>query len=210
MNARDVSRLPSPKLADRTVRRRWTVLVSAVFMLGLALVLMFMLTTATDNRALYEANYSRLLAVNILVALVLLAVIVWALFRLIARFRRKKFGSQLLAKIAGVFALVGLLPGLLIYGVSYQFVSRSIESWFDVRVESALTAGVNLGRTTVDTLAADPRPSPAWWRGSWVRCRITALRWSWTACASNWPPPMSSCGVPRGSCWPGQVSHGLR
>ena len=155
MNARDVSRLPSPKLADRTVRRRWAVLVSAVFMLGLALVLMFMLTTATDNRALYEANYSRLLAVNILVALVLLAVIVWALFRLIARFRRKKFGSQLLAKIAGVFALVGLLPGLLIYGVSYQFVSRSIESWFDVRVESALTAGVNLGRTTVDTLAAD-------------------------------------------------------
>jgi nitrogen fixation/metabolism regulation signal transduction histidine kinase len=111
MNASDVSRLPSPKLADRTVRRRWTVLVSAVFMLGLALVLMFMLTTATDNRALYEANYSRLLAVNILVALVLLAVIVWALFRLIARFRRKKFGSQLLAKIAGVFALVGLLPG---------------------------------------------------------------------------------------------------
>ncbi|MBY0466978.1 MAG: HAMP domain-containing protein, partial [Burkholderiales bacterium] len=142
-------------MADRNVRRRWTVLVAAVFMLGLALVLMFMLTTATDNRALYEANYSRLLAVNILVALVLLAVILWALLRLIARFRRKKFGSQLLAKIAGVFALVGLLPGLLIYGVSYQFVSRSIESWFDVRVESALAAGVNLGRTTIETLAAD-------------------------------------------------------
>ena len=143
------------KVVDRAARRRWTVLIAAVFMLGMAMVLMFMLTTATDNRALYETNYTRLLAVNILVALVLLAVILWAVFRLIARFRRKKFGSQLLAKIAGVFALVGLLPGLLIYGVSYQFVSRSIESWFDVRVESALTAGVNLGRTTIETLAAD-------------------------------------------------------
>ncbi len=155
MSATDLNHPKVDKVVDRAARRRWAVLVAAVFMLGLAMVLMFMLTTATDNRALYEANYSRLLAVNILVALVLLAVILWALFRLVARFRRKKFGSQLLAKIAGVFALVGLLPGLLIYGVSYQFVSRSIESWFDVRVESALAAGVNLGRTTIETLAAD-------------------------------------------------------
>ncbi len=48
-----------------------------------------------------------------------------------------------------------MLPGVLIYTVSYQFVSRSIESWFDVRVESALVAGLNLGRTTLDTLSDD-------------------------------------------------------
>ena len=51
--------------------------------------------------------------------------------------------------------LVGFLPGLLIYTVSYQFVSRSIESWFDVRVESALNAGLQLGRLTLDRTAAD-------------------------------------------------------
>jgi nitrogen fixation/metabolism regulation signal transduction histidine kinase len=39
--------------------------------------------------------------------------------------------------------------------VSYQFVSRSIESWFDVKVEGALDAGLSLGRTTFDTLAND-------------------------------------------------------
>ena len=93
MSTSDVSHLPPLKLADRTARRRWAVLVTAVFMLGLALVLMFMLTTATDNRALYEANYSRLLAVNILVALVLLAVIVWALFRCEHYFRSLDFIS---------------------------------------------------------------------------------------------------------------------
>src|SRR6185369_10833571 len=47
------------------------------------------------------------------------------------------------------------LPGVLIYVVSYQFVSRSIESWFDVKVEGALDAGLNLGRVTLDTLAND-------------------------------------------------------
>jgi nitrogen fixation/metabolism regulation signal transduction histidine kinase len=124
-------------------------------MAGLTLVLLFMLTTATDNRALYEVNYIRLLVVNVVVAVILFGVIAWALVRLMLRLRRKKFGSQLLLKLVGVFALVGLLPGLLIYGVSYQFVSRSIESWFDVRVEGALNAGVNLGRTALDTLSQD-------------------------------------------------------
>ena len=58
-------------------------------------------------------------------------------------------------KLAAIFALAGFAPGMLIYVVSYQFVSRSIESWFDVKVEGALNAGLNLGRATVDTLSAD-------------------------------------------------------
>jgi nitrogen fixation/metabolism regulation signal transduction histidine kinase len=139
----------------RSARRRWAAAAGLAFVAGLALVLLFMLTTATDNRALYEANYTRLLALNVAVALFLAGVIVWAVVRLVWRFRRKKFGSQLLAKIAAIFAVVGFVPGALIYGVSYQFVSRSIESWFDVRVETALNAGVSLGRTALDTLTAD-------------------------------------------------------
>jgi nitrogen fixation/metabolism regulation signal transduction histidine kinase len=59
----------------------------------------------------------------------------------------------LLVKLAVIFALVGFAPGLLIYVVSYQFVSRSIETWFDVKVEGALEAGLNLGRVTLDTLS---------------------------------------------------------
>ena len=44
---------------------------------------------------------------------------------------------------------------MLIYTVSYQFVSRSIESWFDVKVEGALDAGLNLGRGTIDSIVTD-------------------------------------------------------
>lgn len=138
-----------------TVRRRWAAVAAAGFVVGLGLVLLFMLTTATDNRALYETNYARLLYLNVAVAVLLGGVIIWAVLRLALRFKRKKFGSRLLAKIAAIFGMVGLVPGLLIYVVSYQFVSRSIESWFDVRVEAALNAGVNLGRTALDTLSAD-------------------------------------------------------
>ncbi len=58
-------------------------------------------------------------------------------------------------RLAGIFALVGVLPGALIYTVSYQFVSRSIEVWFDARVQGALDAGLNLGRGTLDALVTD-------------------------------------------------------
>jgi nitrogen fixation/metabolism regulation signal transduction histidine kinase len=71
------------------------------------------------------------------------------------RLRQGRFGSRLLVKLAAIFALVGFAPGLLIYVVSYQFVSRSIETWFDVKVEGALEAGLNLGRVTLETLSND-------------------------------------------------------
>jgi nitrogen fixation/metabolism regulation signal transduction histidine kinase len=92
---------------------------------------------------------------NVVVAGLLVGVILWMVIRLALRLRRGKFGSRLLVKLAAIFALVGFVPGLLIYVVSYQFVSRSIESWFDVKVEGALTAGLSLGRTALDTLAND-------------------------------------------------------
>ncbi|MFC5521682.1 sensor histidine kinase [Polaromonas jejuensis] len=134
---------------------RWTVGVGVGIMAALGLVLMFLLTLATGNRELYERNYAFLLTVNVAVAVLLLLVIGWIMLRLALRLRRGRFGSRLLVKLAAIFALVGLLPGLMIYVVSYQFVSRSIESWFDVEVEGALAAGLNLGRATLDTLAAD-------------------------------------------------------
>ena len=134
---------------------RWTVGVGASVMVALGLVLMFLLTLATGNRELYERNYALLFSLNIAVAILLLLVIGWIALRLGMRLRRGKFGSRLLVKLAAIFGLVGLLPGLMIYVVSYQFVSRSIESWFDVEVESALAAGLNLGRVTLETLATE-------------------------------------------------------
>ena len=134
---------------------RWTVGVGAGAVLALSLVLLFLLTQATGNRELYERNYGRLLVLNIAVAALLLLVIGWIVLRLYLRLRQGRFGSRLLLKLAAIFALVGLMPGLMIYVVSYQFVSRSIESWFDVKVEGALDAGLNLGRATLDAMALD-------------------------------------------------------
>jgi len=134
---------------------RWTLGTGLATMVAVGLVLLFLLTQATTNRDMYERNYARLFTLNMVVAGLLLVVILWIAFRLAKRLRQGKFGSRLLVKLAAIFALAGFAPGVLIYTVSYQFVSRSIESWFDVKVEGALEAGLNLGRVTLETLSSD-------------------------------------------------------
>jgi len=138
-----------------TKASRWAWIVSLVATTGAALVLAFLLSVATSNRSFYERNFVWLFWVNLVVAGLLVVVIGMAAARLVVRLKRGKFGSRLLLKLAAIFALVGVVPGVVIYTVSYQFVSRSIESWFDVKVEGALDAGLNLGRSTLDAQVSD-------------------------------------------------------
>jgi nitrogen fixation/metabolism regulation signal transduction histidine kinase len=153
MKRNQQDRIATGTQASKTVR--WVVGIGVTILLTIGLGLLVLLTQATSNRALYDRNYDRLYMVNTIVAALLLLGLVWGLTRLIIRLRQGQFGSRLLVKLAAIFALVGLVPGVLIYVVSYQFVSRSIESWFDVKVEGALVAGLNLGRATLDTLSGD-------------------------------------------------------
>jgi nitrogen fixation/metabolism regulation signal transduction histidine kinase len=133
-----------------TRANRWGWIVSLAVLAAAALVLFFLLSIATGNRAVYERHYAWLFWVNVVVATLLVLAILVAVVRLQLRLRGGKFGSRLLLRLVGVFAFVGVVPGVLIYTVSYQFVSRSIESWFDVKVEGALDAGLNLGRDTIE------------------------------------------------------------
>jgi len=138
-----------------TKSARWAWTVALLALLGVALVLVFVLALTTDTRAFYERNFIWLYWTNLVVAGLLGLVVLLAAIRLAVRTRRGKFGSRLLLKLAGIFALVGVVPGVLLYGVSYQFVTRSIEVWFDERVQGALDAGLTLGRDTLDSLTRD-------------------------------------------------------
>ena len=138
-----------------TKSARWGWVVALVALTGVALVLAFVLALTNEVPGFYERQLAWLFWLNLAVAALLALVVVLAALRLAVRRRKGKFGTALLIRLAGIFALVGVLPGVLIYTVSYQFVSRSIEVWFDVRVQGALNAGLNLGRGTLDALVTD-------------------------------------------------------
>jgi nitrogen fixation/metabolism regulation signal transduction histidine kinase len=114
-------------------------------------IMLFLLVSASDKSASFERSYPWLLGLNALFAAVLLSYVVALIVRLFRNYKQGKFGSRLMARLVLLFAIIGILPGTVIYVVSVQFVSNSIESWFDVSVESALESGLNLGRVAIDS-----------------------------------------------------------
>jgi len=120
-------------------------------------VLLFLLAAASDNTRLFGEYYSWILGANISVGTALFLIVAFLLLRLYSRYRRGRFGSRLMTRLVMMFALMGILPGIVIYTVSVQFVSRSIESWFNVKVESALESGLTLGRSALESSLRDLR-----------------------------------------------------
>jgi nitrogen fixation/metabolism regulation signal transduction histidine kinase len=138
--------LRSVILAPRLIR--YVVLGCAV----LGTVFLFLLATASANTSLFAGNYTLLVVLNLTLVVVLMALVAYQLWRLRRNLKAGVFGSRLAARLVLLFALVAVLPGALLYGVSIQFLGKSIESWFDVRVDRALEGGLNLGRNALEYL----------------------------------------------------------
>lgn len=129
-------------------------LVVAAALAGISL---FLLTSASANTELFATSYPYLLALNGAMVVLLGALVGVQLRQLWREHRARQFGSRLKLRLVLLFALMGVVPGLVIYAVSLQFVVRSIESWFDVRVDSALEGGIALGQNALDYLVTQVR-----------------------------------------------------
>ncbi|HKW81472.1 MAG TPA: ATP-binding protein [Casimicrobiaceae bacterium] len=119
---------------------------------ALGAVFLFLLATASANSALFASNYNLLLVINGALVVLLMGLVAYQLWRLRKNLKAGVFGSRLAVRLVLLFALIAVLPGALLYGVSVQFLGKSIESWFDVRVDRALEGGLNLGRGALDYL----------------------------------------------------------
>ena len=126
-----------------------------VLCVGLGAVALFLLATASGNSTLFADQYTLLLVLNGAVVLMMTGLVVYQLLTLRRKLKSGVFGAKLTLRLVMLFALMAVLPGALIYGVSVQFLARSIDSWFEVRVDKALEGGINLGRGALDGLLRD-------------------------------------------------------
>ena len=117
--------------------------------------LLYLLSNASAKTAASGEYYSLLVVLNIALAIMLVLLIGVQLFSLYRNIRDRVMGSRFTLRLLGSFALMAIIPGLIVYMVSVNFLTRSIESWFNVKVESALEGGLNLGRTALDIMLAD-------------------------------------------------------
>jgi nitrogen fixation/metabolism regulation signal transduction histidine kinase len=116
---------------------------------------LFLLASASADTTLFARHYPWLLALNATLATLLAILVVVQLIVLARRYRARQFGTRLTLRLLARFALLAVVPGMIVYAVSVQFLARSIESWFDVKVDAALEGGINLGRQAIDQRLAE-------------------------------------------------------
>ncbi len=112
--------------------------------------LLYLLSSSSANTEGFSISYYSLLGLTGLLASGLMGLVGFQLWRLRTKLKNRVFGAKLTLRLVLFFTLIAVLPGILIYAVSVQFLDKSIESWFDVRVEKALEGGLNLGRSGLD------------------------------------------------------------
>jgi len=130
---------------------RYIVFLSAL----LGAVLLYLLSQASANTAATSNHYTILLVLNIVLASALVILVGMQLWRLYRQMRERVIGSRLTLRLLGGFALMAIIPGVIVYAVSVNFLTRSIESWFNVKVEAALEGGLRLGQSALDIMLAD-------------------------------------------------------
>jgi nitrogen fixation/metabolism regulation signal transduction histidine kinase len=130
---------------------KYVVLISA----ALGGFLLYLLSNASAATAASGEYYTLLVTLNVILAVFLVVLIGAQLFGLYRKIREQVMGSRFTLRLLTTFALMAIIPGLIVYAVSVNFLTRSIESWFNVKVESALEGGLNLGQTALDIMLAD-------------------------------------------------------
>ena len=136
-------------MATETLKRALQV-VGAAAGLILWLGAMLLLGRATQGADEFAELYNWLFLVNAVGVLTLLGLIVANLIKLVREYRQHVPGSRLKSRMVATFVLLVVLPLLLVYYFSVQFLNRGIDSWFSVDVEKGLTDALNLSRATLE------------------------------------------------------------
>jgi two-component system nitrogen regulation sensor histidine kinase NtrY len=84
--------------------------------------------------------------INIILLLLLLFLTVRNLVKLLFERRKNIMGAKIRTKLVMAFVTLSLLPTIILFFVSMQFISLSIEYWFQLQIEQSLEDSLEVGR----------------------------------------------------------------
>jgi len=134
---------------NTVIKRIFSGSTPIVALFVLLLMSLYLMSDATHNSALFGQLYSLLLGINLLAIVLFLALIGKSLWLLVRQYRQQIAGSRLTARLVIMFVILSVTPVSVVYYFSLDFLQRGIDSWFDVRVESALNDALELSKTSL-------------------------------------------------------------
>ena len=136
-------------MAARAIKRGLFTVLAATGV-GLVLVSLFLLSRTAQNSDDFDRLHNVILAINIAGVLLLFVFLVGNLSRLLREYRTHVPGAKLKARIVGMFVGLAVLPLLVVFYFSIQFINRGIDTWFNVDVEAGLENALKLSRAALE------------------------------------------------------------
>jgi PAS domain S-box-containing protein len=99
---------------------------------------LYLLASAAQNSEKFDKWLPWILLVNIVGMLTLFVLLAGKLTRLVRDYRRHVPGSRLKGRTVAIFSALAVAPILVVYYFSLQFLSRGIDSWFELEVSQGL------------------------------------------------------------------------
>ena len=136
-------------MASRALKRAFYTILAATGV-GLGLVALFLLSRTTQNSAEFDRLYSIILLINVVGVFILFVLMVGNLARLVREYRGHVPGARLKARMVGMFVGLAVLPLLVVFYFSIQFINRGIDTWFNVEVEAGFENALQLSRAALE------------------------------------------------------------
>jgi len=138
---------PNTRSQDQKRRRREIVTIGIV--LPIVILLTYLGTKVLDLGIELPIADSilifALININVILVLVLLYLTMRNLVKLVFERKKKFMGSGLRAKLVFAFVILSLLPTIIIFFVSVQFIFLSIDYWFNLEIEQSLQKSLEVG-----------------------------------------------------------------
>ncbi len=144
------SRKPSPLSSEKDLRRRRRETILIFVILAVVGILTYTESRVIHFGADFPISNTILMFILININLLLLILLIFLVFRNLVKLfferRRNVTGAKLRTKLVVAFIALSLLPTIVLFFFSINFITTSIEFWFNVPVEQALENSLQVGR----------------------------------------------------------------
>jgi len=142
---------PTTRLSPEERRRRKREAIIIVVAIALVALLTFVesrvIHFGTDLPISNTILMFILININLLLLILLLFLVLRNLVKLLYDRRRKVMGARLRTRLVIAFIALTLLPSTVLFFFSINFITNSLEFWFNVPIEQALENSIRVGRS---------------------------------------------------------------
>ena len=111
---------------------------------------LILISAAIQNSERFGALFSILLLTNCLGLLGFVVLLIINVRQLLGQLRSRQPGARFTLRMVVIFIALSVLPLLVLYGFSLDFLKRGVDSWFDARIDRALQDALDLSKNALD------------------------------------------------------------